>query len=523
MERNDVEYEFEDLVLDTRQHGVFRGATRIQLSKLNYEMLLALVKAAPAALSHEALLEQVWPGRVVAVETIAQRIRLVRQALDDDAVRPRYIQGIRGFGYQLVPPVRIKATPLPTAIEEQAPIKDALELPAQPSIAVLPFSGQWRAADDRDLAFGLSQDILTQIARTRTFFVIARGTAMRFADPTLDPVDISRELGVRYILQGSLEQRDRRLSLQVTLTDGVAGQVVWADHLHRKIDDLFELQEQVVDDIVGTVETEVSLAEQRRALLQPSADLDAWSAYHRGCWHMYHFDPASNKRAEHFFELSSKLDPSGSRAFSGLSFVHWNRAFLEYEEDRDAAVGRAFVFANRSVQLDPRDPLARWALGRAHLLSRDVSASIRELDMASELNPSFAVGRYSLGFALVQDGETQRSADEAAAALRLSPYDPMRWAMLGLHGFSETLAGNYERGADLLAEAVNQPHAHYQLLAKAIVSSALAGRDSDARRFLDRVHAERPDYGCDDFLRAFAYSQDEHVAMIREAFGSIGH
>ncbi|MEL6200277.1 MAG: winged helix-turn-helix domain-containing protein, partial [Pseudomonadota bacterium] len=195
MERNDVEYEFEDLVLDTRQHGVFRGATRIQLSKLNYEMLLALVKAAPAALSHEALLEQVWPGRVVAVETIAQRIRLVRQALDDDAVRPRYIQGIRGFGYQLVPPVRIKATPLPTAIEEQAPIKDALELPTQPSIAVLPFSGQWRAADDRDLAFGLSQDILTQIARTRTFFVIARGTAMRFADPTLDPVDISRELG----------------------------------------------------------------------------------------------------------------------------------------------------------------------------------------------------------------------------------------------------------------------------------------------------------------------------------------
>lgn len=225
-----------------------------------------------------------------------------------------------------------------------------------------------------------------------------------------------------------------------------------------------------------------------------------------------------HRQAQRFFELAATLDPNSSRALAGLSFVHWQRAFLEISADRSSEIARALDLAGQSVSNNPRDPLGHWALGRAHLLRGEMSEAIAELGAATALNPSFAVGQYTLGFALMQTGDMTRSVEMADRARRLSPYDPMSFAMIGVRGFSLSMTGHCDQGADLMATSIRQPNAHYYMVAMAAVCDALAGRRDAARRNLERLLRARPGYDMSDFLRAFQFQQPAHKELIAGAF-----
>ncbi|MFC7300364.1 winged helix-turn-helix domain-containing tetratricopeptide repeat protein [Cognatiluteimonas weifangensis] len=522
-------YEFADLTLDAGQCAVYRGAARIPLPKLSYALLHALVDAAPDLLAHDTLAERVWQRRLVTPETLAQRISLLRRALGDDANDPRYLRVVRGMGFQLVPPVRVRRNPAeprslpaasmagPAAYGGSLTAGIDLSLPAQPSIVILPLDSD-RVPHHQDYARGLTHDIMTRIARTRSLFVIARGSAFSFAPGVHDVREVSRKLGVRYVVQGNIQFDGAKMRISAFLADAVEGRELWAEHFQCRQEGLFDAQEEIVDLIVGAISAEVELAERRRALLERPASLDAWSAYHRGCWHMYRFTPADYELAQSFFEHSARLDPASPRTFAGLSFVHWQRAFLEISPDRPGEIRRAFDLALQSVSLNSRDPLGHWALGRAHLLRGEMSESLAELSLATDLNPSFAIGQYSLGFAQMHAGDTARSIELADRARRLSPYDPMSFAMIGLRGFSLALAGDYQRAAELLADSIGRPNAHFNMVAMAAVCDALAGNDDAARHDLTRLLKAKPGYGARDFLRAFPLQQAEHTRLIDDAF-----
>jgi TolB-like protein/DNA-binding winged helix-turn-helix (wHTH) protein/Flp pilus assembly protein TadD len=531
-------FEFADLTIDARERAVFRDLQRIALPKLTYELLFSLVNAAPGLLTHDDLAERVWRGRPVTPETLGQRVLLLRRALGDDAGNPRYLRVIRGQGYQLVPPVKVRrhpGAPLSAGVRSSLPGSTAgpvegvvslagdidLSLPAQPSIVVLPFDAD-DDAEHRDFARGLTHDIMTRVARTRLFFVIARGSALRFAPGIHDVREVARKLGVRYVVQGDVRIRGSTVRINVALADAVEGREIWAENFHRRLESVFETQEEITDLVVGAISTEVELAERQRALLETPASLDAWSAYHRGCWHMYRFTPQDYVRAKEFFELSARLDPNASRTFAGLSFVHWQRAFFEISPDRSGETRRAFELAQQSLSLNPHDPLGHWALGRAHLLRGEMSESIAELGAATALNPSFAVGQYTLGFALMQAGDTTRSIEMADKARRLSPYDPMSFAMIGVRGFSLALNGHYDQAAELMALSVRQPNAHYHMSAMAAVCDVLAGDETAARRNLSRLLEARPGYDARDFLRAFQFHKSAHTKLIDNAFQLLG-
>jgi tetratricopeptide (TPR) repeat protein len=302
------------------------------------------------------------------------------------------------------------------------------------------------------------------------------------------------------------------------LADAVEGREIWAEDFHRRLEDVFDTQEEISDLIVGAISAEVEIAERLRVLLETPASLDAWGAYHRGCWHMYRFTPADYEQAKQLFELSASLDPNSPRTYAGLSFVHWQRAFLEISPDRPAEIRRAFDLALQSVSLNPRDPLGHWALGRAHLLRGEMDECLAELGTATELNPSFAVGQYSLGFALMHAGDTNASIAMTDKARRLSPYDPMTFAMLGVRGFSLALAGEYDEAARLMALSAGRPNAHFHIAAMAAVCDVLAGNDDAARSDLARLHKASPGYGAKDFLRAFPLQQPAHTQLVDRAF-----
>src|SRR5690606_34511436 len=302
------------------------------------------------------------------------------------------------------------------------------------------------------------------------------------------------------------------------LADAVTGQERWAEHLRRPLRDILPVQEEIAELIVGSVESEVEHAERQRAAVIAPANLDSWSAYYRGCWHMYRFTAADYELAEQYFQRSIELDARSPRAYAGLSFIHWQRAFLELAPDRVAEERRAIDFAEEALMLDPRDPLGHWALGRAYLLSRDLGDAVDELETEVQLNPSSTMGQYSLAYVLMQTGDSHRSNDVVDKARRLSPYDMMTFAMYAVRAQNLAVLGRYADAAAFATRAARQPNAHYQVLAIAAYYNMLAENAEAARTFYGALRSVRPAYTSADFFRAFRHQPREDAALIERAF-----
>lgn len=379
----------------------------------------------------------------------------------------------------------------------------ARSAPDRPSLAVLPFDTLGGPAEGGGIADGLAHDVLARLSRLRPLFVIARGSSFRFRGPGIDPRTVGRSLGVRYLVAGSVRLHGGRLRLTVDLVEAETGAALWGDVLDRRLDDLFAVQEELVGRVVAALETEVEAAEIRRALTLPSASLDAWSAYHRGLWHMFRFTRDGNEAARGFFQRALRLDPLCARAMAGLSFTHFQDAFLHHTADQGREALRAHRFAEQSVALDDRDPTTHWVLGRALWLLKKQDHAVEELERAVDLNPNFALGHYSIAFVQAQGGDPRAALGAADLAQRLSPFDPLLFGMLGARALAHMDLGEYAEATAWAERAARRPNAHVHIQAIAAFADGLAGRMEEARGYARRIRELAPAYRCADFIAAF--------------------
>ena len=520
-------YRLGDLELDIDQRRLMRQGRDLKLSKLTFRTLQVLASAAPGLVTNDELASRVWDGRTVSPETVLQRIKLLRKALQDDAQAPRYIEVVRGQGIRWIAKIE-PLTPPPRRATDFQGNPDAsrgvdLSLPSKPSICILPFDtiGD-QTIDHAIFADGLTHDITTNIGRARWLFVVARGSAFKFRGSEFDVREVSRKLGVRYVVQGNISFLGHRISLNVALADAVNGSEIWAEHIKADVDDYFKIQEEISNLVVASVESEVEYAEQKRSLLEPAANLDAWSAYHRGWWHLNSFAPDCFDEAEHCFELSQQLDPHSARTRAGLSCVHWLRAFLELTNERDREIDQCLELARQSVELDGRDPLGHWALGRAYHLCCDFERAEHELAVATDLSPNFALGIFARAFAMMHVGDNEKSNSLLENAHRLSPYDTMSYAMLGVKAINNAMLGHYEEAAELSVRGAKLLTFYCQMFPVfAAVCNSLAGRDDVAARFFSELRDSRPAYSSSDYFRAFPHQRDKDIATISHAFDAL--
>jgi len=208
-------------------------------------------------------------------------------------------------------------------------------------------------------ADALAHDVITRLAKLRSLFVIARGTVFALHERRVAPEEAGRMLKVDYVASGSVRRSGNRLTVAVELTDARTARIVWADSFDRTLDDTFVTLNDIGDSIVGSIAGEIETIERNRAVLKPPDSLDAWEAHHRGLWHMYRFNKPDNDRAQHFFELAIRLDPTFSRAHAGLSFTHWQNAFQGWAE-RKAEIERAYAAAGQGLTADDTTPPRIW-------------------------------------------------------------------------------------------------------------------------------------------------------------------
>jgi TolB-like protein len=519
-------YRFDAFELDTAAQELRRGGLVLPVEPQVFALLVYLVDNRDRVVSRDDILAAVWHGRIVSEAALSSRVKAARQAIGDDGQSQRLIKTVHKRGFRFVAgvaalepeaePLVAAAVPASPASEPRPPVDLPLPPVSKPTIAILPFQ---TIGEPGLLAEGLAHDLITRLGRTRWLFVIARGSSFRLAETGESPTAIAARLGVRYIAHGAVQKVGKHIRVHAALTDATTGAEVWSEQFDRVRDDLFAVQSEIADAVAGKVESQIEFVERGRSLLKPSENLDAWEAYHRGCWHMYRFRPEHYEEAERYFLRSIELEPGAPRPYAGLSFVHWQRAFLEISPDRSGEIKRARKLAEEAIARDPLDPQGYNALGRAYILTREFEASERELQKTVDLNPSFAIGQYSLAFTLQFHGLAEESLDVVSLAQRLSPFDPMRFAMLAVRGSNLAHLGSKEEAVKVIAQAVEESNAHYHILAIAAFVCAAAGQPEQSAAYLARLRAIRPDYNFDTYNRAFPLFRTEDIRTVRKVFG----
>jgi DNA-binding SARP family transcriptional activator/TolB-like protein len=373
------------------------------------------------------------------------------------------------------------------------------------SVAVMPFVDRSSdgSAGEGSLE-GLAHDVITRLAKLRSLFVIAQGSVFALHERRIGPEEAGRMLNVDYVVSGSVQRHDKRLTVSVELAETRTARIVWAEVFNQTIDDAFLVLDEIGNRIVASIASEIETIERNRAILRPPNSLDAWEAHHRGLWHAYRFNRTDNERAQHFFETAVRLDPTFARAYAGLSFAHFQNAFQGWTK-REPEIERAFDAAGRSLMADDRDPAAHWAMGRALWLRRRQGEAIVELEQAIELSPNFALGHYTLAFVHSQGGDPLAAISSSDHSRHLSPFDPLLFGMLGARAMALVRLRRFEEAAGWGAKAAARPNAHAHILAIAAYSQALAGQLDDAQAYLDTIRKTLPRYRVDHLLAAMQF------------------
>ena len=330
-----------------------------------------------------------------------------------------------------------------------------LALPDKPSIAVLPFTNLSGDPDQEYFGDGIAEDILTDLAKLRWLFVIARNSTFTFRGKAVDVRSVSRELGVRYVLEGSVRRAGNRIRVTGQLIDATTGAHVWASRYDRDLSDIFAVQDEITAAIAMAIAPAIIDAEQKRTLHKSVERLDAWEAYHRGMWH---FARGSDdfQIARDFFQKAIDLDANFAAAYAALaaSIMHIAYVFQTSSLGEAAQIGERL--ARRAVALDPSDAVVHVRLGHALYFHGDLEGCILKCEEALSLDANCAATYGLMGSALVFTGRLEEGRTSIQNCLRLDPLDPNRATRFLEFAVSHYFERNYEQAAQICRQAMRQ-------------------------------------------------------------------
>ena len=391
--------------------------------------------------------------------------------------------------------VVIAGEKVPAAI---GPMNPALELPDKPSIAVLPFQNMSGDPEQEFFADGMAEEIITALSHYRWFFVIARNSSFTYKDRAVDVTKVGKELGVRYVLEGSVRKAGNRVRVTAQLIDAMTGSHIWAERYDRELDDIFALQDEITETIVSSIEPELGAFERELARRKPPENLDAWDSFQRGLWHFFTYQTRDGlAEAKRQFQRACKLDPGFATAYAELAWTHIADIHRGFADDPEVSLEQAATAAEQAVALDARDPVAHFAAGRVHIFKHAYDSGIAEMETALDLNPNSDRAYYCLGLAMLYAGRPDESIPHLESAIRLNPRNPILWAYYDVLGRAFFNLGNYEEAAEYLKKATQQPNASFLPFAHSAATLGHLGRIDEARRMFAEGKKRQPDFSAD--------------------------
>jgi TolB-like protein len=482
-------YKFGPFGLDADAGILFCGAEPAMLGQRTVALLQLLLERAGAPVSKDALIEAAWPGLAVEDSNLTVQIAALRRVLADKGGGEGWIETLPRRGYRYVgPPV---ATDQPGT--ETSRTSPALALPDKPSVAVLPFSNLSGDPAQEYFADGMVDDIITGLSRIKWLFVIARNSTFTYKGRAVDVKQLGGELGVRYVLEGSVRKLADRVRIAAQLIDAATGTHVWAERYDRKVDDIFALQDEIALAVVGAIEPRLRRAEVERVKRKRPDNLDAYDLVLQAQPDIYSGMPDRSANALLLLKRALALDPTYALAHGFAAMGHHNR-FLRaglHEEDRVASIHHA----QAAIAHGQDDALALTFAGFSiGMDGHDRAAAFAAFEAALAVSPSTALA-YILGSVILGwTGEAEQAIEWGERGLRLSPFDP--WAFAAFHSLAlgHFQRGRYEDAANAAYKAVQSNPGHsinYMLLAAPL---AKLGRREEANATAARVLELQPEF-----------------------------
>jgi TolB-like protein/Tfp pilus assembly protein PilF len=483
-------YEFGPFRLDPDARILFRGTEPTVLGGRAVALLRLLLEKAGAPVSKDDLIEAAWPGLAIEDSNLTVQIASLRRVFEDTAQGANWIETLPRRGYRYIGPAVATSDPPAEAGAQPPP---ALALPDKPSVAVLPFANLSGDPEQDYLADGVVDDIITGLSRIKWLFVIARNSTFTYKGRTTDAKQVGRELGVRYLLEGSVRKAGDRVRIGGQLIDAATGAHVWAERYDRRFDDIFALQDEIALSVVGAIEPSLRRAEIERVKRKRPDSLDAYDLVLRSQADVYSGMPDQVTKALPLLESALALEPSYALAHAFAAMCHhclFLRAGL-HEESRAASIRHA-----RSAIVHGQDDalaltFAGFSIG---MDGHDHAAAFAALEAALAVSPSSALTYIVGGVILGWAGEADRAIEWGERALRLSPFDPWAWSAFHALALGHFHRGRYEAAANAAQKAIqfNPGHSISHMLLAAPL--AKLGRLAEAKAAAARVLELQPGF-----------------------------
>jgi len=458
-------------VLDAGLRELTRDGQHVPVEPQVFDLLVYLVKNRDHVVSKDDLIESIWNGRIVSESTLTSRINAARTAVRDTGKDQAVIRTIARKGFRFVGNVGNpgSALALPTVLSgalapQGTPAHanlfrsaEAAAIPPldRPAIAVLPFTNISGESEQEYFSEGISEDIITALSKLRWFYVVARNSSFAYKGKAVHLKEIGEELGVGYVIEGSVRKDGDHVRITAQLIDVVSGSHLWAERFDRDLVDVFAVQDEITQAVVAAIEPHLYAAESFRSERKTPDNMEAWDLVMRALQHYWRVTRQDNLVAQALLEKAIAVDPGYGQALSLLAACHTFSAHMGWQEMSEV-VPVAERAALAAIRADSEDAWAHYALASVYLFSRRYEDSIAEFELALRLNPNFSPARGLYGVALAYRGLWEAGDAAAREALRLSPRDPFAAIYCGVAAYCQYVGKNYDEAIRLCREALRE-------------------------------------------------------------------
>ena len=522
-----MEFAFADHMLDPDRRELTRGSEPIAIGPQVFDLLLCLVRNRERVVGKDELLDLVWGGRIVSESTLASHINAVRKAIGDSGEDQRLIRTVARKGFRFVGEVREiqpadrETAPAPAGPDETP--AHAVPLPDRPSIAALPFVNLSGDPEQAYFTDGVVEDIIAALSRNRWLFVIARNSSFTYKGRAVDVKQVGRELGVRYVLEGSVRSAANRVRITGQLIDTATGMHLWADRFEGSLDDIFALQDQLAASVVGAIAPQLERAEIQRAQRKPTESLNAYDYYLRAMAHLHHGTREAIDEAIPLYYQAIERDPDFAPAYAMAAWCYVWRKVNDWMTDPAREIVEGTRLARRAVALGQDDAVALTRSGHAlgHLTG-DLDSGIALIDRALVLNPNLAAAWFLGGFLRTWRGETASAIEHFDHAMRFSPLDPEMYRMQAGMAAAHLFAGRFDEASSWAEKSFRNLPSFLLVVAITAASHALAGRTDEARSAMQHLRELDPALRVSDLAAWLRIHRPEDLAIFAEGLRKAG-
>ena len=446
-------FSFSEFRLDTDRQELVKGDQPVALQPQVMDVLIFLIENRDRVVTKDELIDAVWEGRAISDGSLNARINAARKAVGDSGETQEVIRTIPRKGFRFVANVEDSQDAPP--LQPHTPANSD----KGPSLTVLVFENQSPNAEHQYLADGLTEDVVTALSKLRGFFVTDRNTTFALRSDSSDPRAIARELGVRYILQGSVRSSGDRIRVTARLSDAESGSQIWSEKYDRNVADIFDIQDELTESLVGHLSPELFAAEHARLKRRHPISLDAWECFVYALHHYGQQSQDGSKEAIQLLEQAISLDPNYSQAL-GLyaTILAWR--VIQHWEPMDPTLKKARDAADKAVLSDTNDPWASIGRGYVSIVAREGDAAIMNYGRAVDLSPNFAYARALLGVSNAYAGNADIARVHIKKAIELSPRDTFIDKFYLYLAIAEFQAGAYQGAAEAAQQAIQVKPGH---------------------------------------------------------------